>query len=365
MATKRDYYKILGVDRNANEQEIKRAYRRLARQYHPDVNPNNKGAEEKFKEISEAYAVLSDSQKRSQYDQFGHAGMKDIGFDFDSIWRSADFGLGGFGDIFDMFFGDREAGRRTGRRRAQRGADLRYDLEISLKDAASGKEVEIEVPREDACSLCRGSGVKPGTQPSICNTCRGTGEIRRTRQTIFGQFTNITTCENCGGEGKVITSPCPDCRGSGVVKKTHKISAKVPPGVDTGTRVRLSGEGEAGIKGGRPGDLYIYIYVQEDKTFRREGEDIYCEIDITFTQAALGTKVEVPTLDGKVELKIPPGTQSSTSFRLKGKGIPYLQGYGRGDEYVKANVKTPSHLNPREKEILLEFARSRGEKIKE
>lgn len=365
MATKKDYYEILGVNKNASDDEIKKAYRKLARQYHPDVNPNKKEAEEKFKEISEAYAVLSDKDKRRRYDQFGHAGMRDIGFDFDTIWRTRDFGdiFGDFGDIFDTFFGD-VFGRRTTRRRETRGEDLRYDIEITLEEAFLGIEKEIEIEKEEICSTCKGSGGKPGTKPSTCSFCGGSGEIRKSQRTVFGEFVNVTTCYHCRGRGEVITHNCLDCNGRGKSVRVKKLSVKIPPGVDTGTRIRLAGEGEAGEYGGSPGDLYVFVYVKEHKIFQRDGQNIYCEIPISFIQATLGDKIEVPTLNGNIELKIPAGTQPGTTFRIKGKGIPSLRGYSNGDQYVKIKVLIPTKLNEKQKELLREFAKISGEKIK-
>ncbi|MDN5347501.1 MAG: molecular chaperone DnaJ [Clostridia bacterium] len=355
--SKRDYYEVLGVSRDATAEEIKKAYRRLARQYHPDMNPGNKEAEEKFKEIQEAYEVLSDPEKRSRYDQFGHAGTAG-GPDFGGFGGFGGSDFGGFGDIFDIFFGDAFGGRR--RPGPERGADIRLDLDVTFEEAAFGVEKEVKVPRTEACSACGGSGVEPGTQPLICPTCKGTGQIRISQSTPLGHFQTIRTCHQCRGSGQIISTPCKACRGRGQVERTRKIKVKVPPGVDTGSRLRLAGEGEAGLRGGPPGDLYVYINVLPHKFFQREGYDVICEVPISFVQAALGDEIEVPTLDGKVRLKIPEGTQGGTSFRLRGKGIPRLGAVGRGDQHVKIRVVTPVNLTERQKEILRQFAREYG-----
>lgn len=361
---KRDYYEILGVDRGASQEEIKKAYRRLARQYHPDLNPGNKEAEEKFKEIQEAYDVLSDPEKRSRYDQFGHAGVEGGagagsgpggfgGFDFGGA------GFGGFDDILDMFFGEALGGRRR-RRGPERGADVRLDLDISFEEAAFGTEKEVGVPRLERCPDCGGSGAAPGTGPVTCPACGGSGQVTITQRTPLGYYQTIRTCQQCQGMGTIISHPCKTCRGRGQVQRTRKIRIKIPPGVDTGARLRLAGEGEAGERGGPPGDLYVYINVLPHKVFRREGFDILCEVPISMVQAALGDEIEVPTLEGKAHLIIPEGTQSGTSFRLKGKGIPRLNGAGRGDQHVVVRVVIPKDLTEREKELLREFARLRG-----
>ncbi|MGI9950819.1 molecular chaperone DnaJ [Moorellaceae bacterium AZ2] len=359
--SKRDYYEVLGVDRGASQEEIKKAYRRLARQYHPDLNPGNKEAEEKFKEIQEAYDILSDPEKRARYDQFGHAGVEGGagagpgfgGFDF----KGADFG--GFGDLFDMFFGDAFTGGRR-RRGPERGADVRLDLEISFEEAAFGAEKEVGVPRLERCPDCGGSGAAPGTHPVTCQACGGTGQVRITQRTPLGYYQTIRTCHQCQGTGTIIPNPCKTCRGRGQVQRTRKIKIKIPPGVDTGARLRLAGEGEVGERGGPPGDLYVYINVRPHKIFRREGFDIFCEVPISMVQAALGDEIEVPTLEGKARLSIPEGTQSGTAFRLKGKGIPRLNGAGRGDQHVVVRVVIPKNLTEQQKELLREFARLHG-----
>jgi molecular chaperone DnaJ len=368
MATKRDYYEILGIDKKSSADDIKSAYRKLAMQYHPDRNKAT-DAEEKFKEISEAYAVLSDLNKRQQYDQFGHSGIdmrysqEDIfrGVDFEDILR--DFGVGRSGGgrgggIFDMFFGG-GGGRREGPRR---GSDMLYELAIEFEEAASGKKVELEVPRTEACDVCHGSGAKPGTSPKTCPTCHGSGQVNRTQNTPFGRFMTTSSCGTCRGNGNVIDSPCMTCHGSGVVQKKRKLEVKIPPGVDSGSRLRVSGEGEAGQKGGPPGDLYVEIYVKPHKIFTRNENDIIMESTISFTQAALGDEIIVPTLAGKASMKIPPGTQNGQVFRLKGKGFSDLHRSGKGDELVKIKVEVPTKLTERQKQLLKEFAEISGEK---
>lgn len=362
--SKRDYYEVLGIPRDATEADIKKAYRRLARQYHPDANPNDKDAAEKFKEINEAYEVLKDPQKRAQYDQFGHAGVGGQGgFDsggFGGFGGFGDFGGFGFDDIFDAFFGGGRQ-RRTG---PEQGADLRYDMEITLEEAAAGVEKDIRVDRLESCSACKGSGAKPGTSPVTCPECRGTGQVQYTQHTPFGRFMSVRTCHVCHGEGRIIKEVCEKCGGRGKVKKSRKIHVKIPPGVDTGSRLRVAGEGEAGDRGAPPGDLYIFVHVAPHEIFTRHGDDILCEIPISFVQAALGDEIEVPTLKGKVKLKVPEGTQPDTSFRLKGYGIPHLRGAGSGDQHVKVKVIIPKKLNEQQKQLLEKFAAISGEDIK-
>lgn len=350
--SKRDYYEVLGVSRDASQEEIKKAYRKLARKYHPDVNPGDKSAEEKFKEVKEAYDVLSNPDKRARYDQFGHAGTDDNGF------GGADFGdFGGFGDIFDMFFGGGGFGGGRARQNAPRkGSDLRVDLEITFEEAAFGTKKEVTVPRLEECPECNGSGTAPGTHPETCDVCKGTGQVRINQKTPFGHFQTIKTCTECHGTGKINRHPCDKCYGQGRVRRRRKIKVEIPAGVDDGARLRIAGEGEAGTNGGPAGDLYVFITIKPHEIFSRDGYDVYCEIPVDFVQAALGSEIKVPTLDGKVKFTIPEGTQSGTSFRLKGKGIPRLNGGGRGDQYVKVKVITLTNLSEKQKRILRQFA---------
>ncbi len=367
---KRDYYEILGVDRNASKEEIKRAYRKLARKYHPDVN-KDPDAEEKFKEISEAYEVLADDNKRANYDRFGHAGAQ-AGFSsggftwqdfthFDDI--SDIFGRDFFGrDIFDVFFGDRKRTRRT---EARRGSDLRYDLTVDLKDVIFGSEKEIVIERWENCNECNGTGAKDGTAIRTCQVCNGSGQVRREQRTPFGSFVTITTCGNCNGKGKTIVIPCEICRGTGRIRRRRKISIKIPKGIESGSYLRIRGEGDAGTKGGTPGDLYVIINVRPHRFFKREGNDLYYELPITFPQAALGDEFEIPTFNGPVKIRIPPGTQTGTIFRLKGKGVPLLNSNKRGDQLVRVIVKTPERLTSRQKELLREFSAIEGKPIQQ
>lgn len=358
--TKRDYYDVLEVSRDASAEDIKKSYRKLARKYHPDINPGDKEAEAKFKELAEAYAVLSDQEKRSNYDRFGHAGADGQGFgDFGGFGGGFGGDFGGINDIFDIFFGG--GGRqRTG---PQKGTDLRLNLELSFKEAAFGVERDIQVPRTESCETCAGSGAAPGTELKQCGVCHGSGQTQQAVNTPFGRMVQSQTCHYCHGKGKIIEKPCPTCRGSGEVRRTRSIHIKIPAGVDNGNRIRLNGEGEPGLRGGPHGDLYVYVTVRPHKIFKREGNDIYCEIPINFAQAALGDTISVPTLEQEVEMKIPEGTQTGAVFRLRGKGISYLNGGGRGDQHVRIKVVTPTKLNEKQRELLKEFAEASGEPV--
>jgi molecular chaperone DnaJ len=352
--TKRDYYDVLGVSRNASTEEIKKAFRKLAMQYHPDRNAAD-GAEQRFKEIGEAYEVLSDPAKRSAYDRFGHSGLS--GFDFGRGFEGVDFG--GFGDIFEAFFGGSSTGRRT--REAQRGGDRRADIEIELEDAAFGCEREIEVERIERCVRCGGAGSEPGTQPARCPSCEGAGQVRRVSRNFFGQFVNVATCSQCRGEGRIVTTPCSDCHGSGKERKKRRLTVKIPAGVDDGSRMRLSGEGDAGVNGGPPGHLYVYISVAPHPYFRREGDDLIYDLPMNPAQAALGFEAEAPTIDGEqVTVRVPPGTQSGRIFAVKGRGVSRLHESGRGDLKVRANVMIPTDLTDEQRELLRRLAETFG-----
>ena len=349
----RDYYDILGLDNSASQDEIKRAFRRLARENHPDVKKDDPQAGERFKEINEAYQVLSDPQRRSQYDRFGSDSPMTAAEEF------RDFGLGSFNDIFDMFFG-----RRAGvdRDAPVRGTDLRYDVEISLEEAARGVENEIEIERLDTCPSCFGTGAERGSTPETCPTCRGSGQMRYSQRTALGSFTQITTCTQCGGAGTVLRHPCKQCRGSGRMSIKKTLTVTIPKGVDTGMRLRLAGEGEAGERGGERGDLYVFLDVQAHPVFERRGNDLFCEIHISITQAALGDEVQVPTLDGPAVHAVPAGTQPDDAVTIPGKGMPDPRG-GRGDLHARLHVMVPTNLGAEERRLLLELAKLRGEKI--
>ena len=348
--SKRDYYEILGVDKSASDKEIKKAYRRVAMKYHPDRNPDDKAAEDKFKEANEAYEILSDGQKKAAYDQYGHAGVDA------SAGGAGGFGggAGSFSDIFGDVFGDifGGAGGGGGRQRGpQRGSDLRYNLEVDLEEAVKGATVKIDIPTLVSCEPCGGSGAKKGSSPTTCTTCGGVGQVRMQQ----GFFSVQQTCPNCRGKGKIISDPCTSCRGQGRIEETKTLSVKVPPGVDTGDRIRLGGEGEAGPDGGPAGDLYVQIAVREHSIFERDGKHLYCEVPISFTDAALGGELEVPTLDGRVKLKIPAETQTGKLFRLRGKGVAPVRGGSTGDLLCRVVVETPVNLTKRQKELMEEL----------
>jgi molecular chaperone DnaJ len=359
MADKRDYYEILGVSRDTSEADIKKAYRKLAIQYHPDKNPGNPSAEAHFKEVTEAYEILSNPQKRAQYDQFGHAGAQMGGFegaggfggiDLEEALRTFMGEFGG-GSIFDEFFG----GGRSSSGRGQPGASLRYDLDISFEESARGCKKEIEVPRLRACEFCNGSGSKDGNRKT-CTTCGGKGSIRQAQ--LF--LTISRSCPRCHGEGTMVSSPCPNCGGGGRKEKKQKLSLTIPAGISDGAQMKLSGEGEDGIRGARPGDLYVVIHVDKHPFFERHDDDVLCEVPISFVVATLGGEIEVPTIDGKVKLKIPEGTQTGKAFKLRGKGMPSIRGHSTGDLVVRVIVETPTHLSSRAKELLIEFSKVSG-----
>lgn len=359
--SKRDYYEVLGVSKTATQDELKKAYRKLARKYHPDLNKDNAEAAEKFKECNEAYSVLSDEQKRAQYDQFGHAAFENGGMGGGGGFGGAG-GFGGFGgsgmeDIFDMFFGGQGGrGGRSSKAGPQRGADLRFDLEISFEEAAFGLEKEINLYRDEVCDHCHGEGAEPGSKVETCPECNGSGYVRFTQNTMFGQMVNERPCSRCKGEGKIISEPCKECRGKGTVKRNKKLKVKIPAGVDNGSRLRVSNEGEAGAKGGSSGDLYVYLYVKPHKFFERDGTTVLCEVPINIVQATLGADIKVPTLDGQVTMKIPEGTQPGKVMRIKGKGIPSLRNSSRGDQLVRIKVVVPTKLSDKQKDALRKFA---------
>ncbi|RZN14658.1 MAG: molecular chaperone DnaJ [Methanosarcinales archaeon] len=366
MAQKRDYYEILGIPKTANVDEMKKAYRKLAMKYHPDKN-KSPDAEDRFKEISEAYGVLSDETKRKQYDQFGHAGI-DSKYSREDIFKNIHFedffgggGGSGSGSIFDIFFGG--GGGSAREHRPQQGDDLIYRLQVPFKTAVFGVKRVVELLKTETCGVCSGSGTKPGTTPKTCKVCGGTGQVQRTQNTPFGRFMTSSTCTACHGTGKVIDHPCTTCHGSGVVKRKKRISVKIPAGISSGSRLRISGEGEAGKLGGPPGDLYVDIYINPDPIFKRDGDDTVVKQSISITQASLGSEIKVSTLDGDVKIKIPHGTQTGKIFRIKGKGVPHLHGYGRGDQLVVVTVKTPEKLTAHQKELLRQLAQSFGETI--
>ena len=361
---KRDYYEVLGVNRDADADEIKKAYRKLAVKYHPDKNPGDKAAEEKFKELGEAYEAVSDPQKRAAYDQYGHsafdprarAGRGGGGGGFHDPFDNFRDVFGGGGSIFDEFFG---GGNRNDPSQPQRGNDLRYDLEISFEEAALGCEKEITVTKPDRCDVCEGSGSEPGSKTRTCGTCNGRGQVITSR----GIFSIAQTCPHCQGAGRVIEKPCRSCNGTGRKDRTTKITLRIPAGVDTGARLRSSGNGESGLRGGPSGDLYVILHLKAHDIFQREGDDLLCEVPVSFVQATLGTEVQVPTLGEKATIKIPAGTQPGTMFRLRGKGVKNLQGFGHGDLHVRINVEVPTHLTGTQRAKLQEFAESCDEKV--
>jgi molecular chaperone DnaJ len=358
-STKRDYYEVLGVSRTATTEEIKRSFRQKARTLHPDVN-KEPDAEAKFKEVSEAYEVLADEEKRAAYDRFGHAAVSGAG----GMGGDPFAGFGGLSDIFETFFTAAAGGAgATGtRRRPQRGAHLAYRLSIEFEEAIFGTEREIEVPRLATCPRCEGSGAEPGTSTETCPNCGGRGEIRRAQQSIFGQFVSVVPCDRCGGEGRVVATPCTECRGDGRVQEKRKLVVKIPAGIDDGSQIRLTGEGEAGPKGAPPGDLYIEVNVKPHKLFKRDGSQILLDLPLNIAQAALGADIQVPTVDGEMTtLKVPAGTQQDKEFRVKGYGVPYLRGSGRGDMLVRTRVQIPTSLNDEQKRLLRELAQTFGD----
>ncbi|MBQ9267284.1 MAG: molecular chaperone DnaJ [Clostridia bacterium] len=368
--TKRDYYEVLGVQKNATDEELKKAYRKLAKQYHPDANPDNKEeAEKKFKEINEAYEVLSDKQKRSMYDQFGHSGPNGYSNDFSGFSGFDGFsgfnGGGGFdvdlGDIFSSFFGGNARSQK--RNGPVRGRDLRVRAEISFEEAAFGVTKEITINREEQCDTCKGSGAKPGTSAETCKVCNGTGQVRTTQNTILGSFSSVRTCEHCGGSGTIIANPCPDCKGRGTVRKQRKIKVNIPAGIDNGQIISLRGEGEPGLRGGASGDLYITVSVKPHSVFTRKGDSLFCDVHVSFAEAALGAIIDVPTLQGTEKYDLAEGTQTGSIFTLKGKGIKNVNGRGIGDLYFTIVVDVPKRLNNEQRELLKKFAEISGQKF--
>ncbi|BDR65006.1 molecular chaperone DnaJ [Clostridium tetani] len=355
---KKDFYEVLGVEKGANDAEIKKAFRKLALKYHPDKNAGNKEAEERFKEINEAYQVLSDPQKRAQYDQFGTADFNGGGAGFSGF---EDFDLG---DIFESFFGGGFGGFGGSSRRRngpQKGPDVQYSINLTFNEAVFGVEKEVSITKSETCETCTGTGAKPGTNSKTCPKCNGSGQIKVQRNTALGSFVSVNTCDMCGGKGTIISDPCSDCKGKGTVRKQKKIKVNIPAGVDTGNVIPIRGQGEAGVNGGPPGDLYISVRVMSDPFFKRRGDDIYIDQHISFAKASLGTELKVKTIDGEVKYDIPSGTQSGTVFRLKGKGVPHVNGRGRGDQYVNIIVDIPKSLNQKQKEALFAYMEASGE----
>ncbi len=349
MAEKQDYYDSLGVGRNASADELKSAYRQLAKEYHPDVN-SEPGAEERFKEVNEAYAVLSDQERRAAYDRFGHAGLKGMPTDF------------GFGDVFEEFFGFGLGGRQR-RNAPRRGADLRYDIKLEFEEAAFGVERPIEFTRRDTCSRCKGSGAEPGTTPVRCPTCDGAGEVRQVRQTILGSMVNVTACQNCGGRGEVVSSRCLICSGRGIEQLSVERTITIPPGVSDGTQIRVGGEGEPGLNRGPRGDLYVVVRVKQHRFFRRKNDDILLDLSINLAQAALGSEINVPTLEGDDKLRIPAGTQPGRIFRMRGKGVPHLKRNGRGDQLVVVSVDIPKTITAEQRELFERLSETLGSEV--
>ena len=363
MAEKRDYYEVLGIQKGASEDEIKKAYKKLARKYHPDMNPGDKEAEEKFKEVNEANEVLSDPEKKARYDQFGFAGVDpNYGAGAGGGAYGGGFDFGDLGDIFGSFFGGGfGGGQRRNPNAPQRGESIRASVSVSFTEAAFGCEKSVTLERSEQCPTCKGNGCAPGTTPEICPDCHGTGTVQTRRQTPMGVFASNGPCRKCGGTGRLIHQPCPDCRGTGAVRKRKTIKVNIPAGIDHGQTISLRGQGNAGRNGGPAGDLLITVMVQPHELFRRDGVDVFCEAPITFAQAVLGAELEIPTIDGKVKYSIPEGTQTGTVFRLKGKGIPVLNGRGRGDQYVTVTIETPRNLNKEQKEALRRFSETLDE----
>ncbi len=361
MADKRDYYEVLGVDKGASEEEIKKAYKKMAKKYHPDLHPDDPDAAEKFKEVNEAASVLSDSDKRSRYDQFGHAGVDGSMGGGGGFGGFEDFGFGGFSDIFDSIFGG-GGGRKADPNRPRRGEDISADITISFEEAAFGVEKDVTVNRRDECSVCHGTGAAAGSTPKTCPTCHGTGQVRTVQNTPLGQMQSVRPCHQCHGEGTIIEQPCSACNGNGFVRKKHTIKVSVPAGMADGNTLRVSGEGHCGAKGGPSGDLYVQTFVRPHELFERVNDDVYADEDITYAQAALGDQIRVPTLDGDVSFEIPSGTQNGAVFRLKGKGIPHLRGKGRGDHRIKVRVVIPSDLTEDQKDLLRAFDKTLSDK---
>ena len=361
MAEQRDLYEVLGLQKGASDDEIKKAYRKLAKKYHPDLNPGDKEAEKKMKEVNGAYEVLSDAEKKARYDQYGFAGI-----DPNYAGGAGGGGFGGFqdfdlGDIFGSMFGGGFGGQQTRQNGPRKGENLRITLQLTFEEAVFGCEKSVSVTRNESCKDCGGTGAKKGTSPETCPVCRGSGQVQSTQRTPFGVFSSSSPCQNCKGTGKIIKEPCPSCKGEGRVRKTRTIRVKIPAGIDDGQTISLRGEGNGGTQGGPAGDLYVTVYVKEHKMFKRDGQDIILEMPISFVQAALGATLTVPTVDGKVQYDLPEGTQTGTDYRLRGSGVPSVNGRGRGDQYVKVNVEIPRNLNHEQKELLRKFDEATGD----